>query len=148
MELKNLNISNYNIALRRQRVFAALIDLQIIMIPVIIFAWITKDYTVTEDGINISLKGKPGIIFICFWFILLPIIEGYTGQTIGKKLLRLKVVQNNLAPVNIPKSIFRHLFDFIDFFFFIGLFVSFADKNKRRIADIAAGTIVVSIKND
>ena len=72
-----------------------------------------------------------------FGYLLLK--DGFDGQSVGKRLLRIKVLtQTSDLPCSFPKSLARN---------FIGLFgiidVVFALGGKRqRLGDIAAGTYV------
>ncbi|HVU58825.1 MAG TPA: RDD family protein [Puia sp.] len=100
----------------------------------------TREIT-TSRGYNLGTTGT--LIYLCGWFLLLPVIEGQGGQTIGKKALGIKVIRQNGEPVNIGISFVRHFFDFIDCFFLIGLIVASSNPLHKRIADNIAGTYVV-----
>ncbi|OQP61778.1 hypothetical protein A3860_31450 [Niastella vici] len=77
------------------------------------------------------------------FIVIIPINEGISGQTIGKKVLKIKVVKNNLSPTNIPISLIRHIFNIVDLTLFLGLIVAAINKKKKRIGDLVAGTIVI-----
>lgn len=70
-------------------------------------------------------------------------MEGETGQTIGKKMLGIKVIQQNGDPSTVGTSFVRHLFDCIDFFVLIGIIIALTNVNKARIGDLVAKTYVV-----
>jgi len=78
----------------------------------------------TQDGFHVSVSGFPALILFVFWFALIPISEGLTGQTAGKRICKIIVVRRNLEPTNIGISLLRHLFDVFDFCcLFIGSFL-------------------------
>lgn len=80
------------------------------------------------------------------WFLAIPLPEGLTGQTPGKKLLRLKVIRKTGAPTNIGRSLIRQLFTFLEILSPIGLISLIlinTNPRKARIGDLLAGTYVV-----
>ena len=100
----------------------------------------TREITHSSE---IRLNPLGTAVYIGCWFLLMPFMEGTRGQTIGKKALRLKVIRLNGDPTTIGTSFVRHLVDFIDCFFFIGLVIAASNPQHKRIADNLAGTFVV-----
>ena len=100
----------------------------------------TREVT-TSSGFN--LEGWPVFAFMVCWFFLIPFREGRNGQTVGKKVLGIKVVRLNDDPANVGTSFVRHLFDCIDCFLLIGLIIALVNLQHRRIGDLVAGTYVV-----
>jgi len=101
----------------------------------------TTRETTTSTGYNLGTVGT--LIYIGCWFLLMPFMEGRGGQTIGKKVLRIKVLRLNGATSDIGSSFLRHFFDFLDCFLLIGLIVAASNPLHKRIADNIAGTYVV-----
>ena len=77
----------------------------------------------------------------CFYFTL---FHGSTGQTIGKKMMGVKVVPSTGGMMNYRKAFIRYLGYIISVIpFFLGfLWIAF-DKNKQGWHDKIAGTYVV-----
>lgn len=101
-------------------------------------------FELSQTGFNMELTGFPALLAMLAWIPLVPLSEGMTGQTPGKRLCKIKVVKRDYTDTNIPTSFVRHLFDIIDYsFFFIGLFMIAFSKKKQRIGDLVAGTSVV-----
>jgi len=100
----------------------------------------TTNEVTTSSGWQ--LEGWPTLAFMVCWFFLVPFNEGRSGQTIGKKIVGIKVICSNGDPVSISRSFFRHLFDGVDCFFLIGLIIAWLNLGKR-IGDLVAGTYVV-----
>jgi uncharacterized RDD family membrane protein YckC len=73
------------------------------------------------------------------------LFEGiWQGQTPGKKLAGIRVIENNGQPVNWSSVVVRNLTRIVDQgILFIGLLSMFLDKNERRLGDFAAGTLVI-----
>jgi uncharacterized RDD family membrane protein YckC len=84
--------------------------------------------------------------------ILTLIIYGYfivmelttNGQTLGKKLLKLRTIRNNGQPVTIKHSAIRNLFKIFVDLAGVGIVVMFFNKEYKRVGDLAASTIVVA----
>lgn len=66
------------------------------------------------------------------------------GQTLGKKLLKLRVIRNNGQSVALKHSLIRNLFRVFVDNFGIGIVLMFFSKEHKRIGDFVASTIVVS----
>ena len=131
------------LAQKSTRAFAALIDFIILMLGCYLIAHFSGQ-TYSEDGqIGFNLTGMPAFIALLFAFLLLPIIEGLTGQTLGKRIFKIQVVKNDFTKVSLGASIVRHLFDAIDCFLLIGLIVASTNPNKQRSGDLVAKTFVV-----
>ncbi|MDR2481321.1 MAG: RDD family protein [Spirochaetaceae bacterium] len=85
-------------------------------------------------------------MFTLEWFYYSICEVFFNGQSIGKKCIGLRVVQNDGSPVHAAASILRNLLRSADTFlsfFHIALITISVSKGFRRIGDIAAGTIVV-----
>jgi uncharacterized RDD family membrane protein YckC len=98
------------------------------------------------------LNGKLGtwllllIIFVVDWFYHFCWEIFGSGASPGKRLLGLRVVQNNGEPVSTSASFLRNLLRFADTYFFLYLIASLCialSPGFRRIGDWVAGTLVV-----
>ncbi|WP_312115087.1 RDD family protein [Brevibacillus reuszeri] len=68
------------------------------------------------------------------------------GQTVGKRLLGIRVIRDNGQPITFLSSTIRNLFRIIDMLptgYFLGAMVSLFHPRDKRIGDLVAGTIVV-----
>jgi uncharacterized RDD family membrane protein YckC len=93
-----------------------------------------------------------------FWFIFWFLIEWFypvlfevfrNGQTPGKKILGISVVHDDLTPISFGASLVRNLLrtaDFLPFFYLFGLVAMVSNSRFQRLGDLAAGTLVVSIR--
>jgi len=78
-----------------------------------------------------------GYYFFCEWLM--------RGQTPGKHLLGLRVVQTSGLPVTVWPALVRNLLRIVDFlplFYGAGALVALLNDHNRRIGDLAAGTVV------
>ncbi|MBL1175405.1 RDD family protein [Pantanalinema sp. GBBB05] len=67
----------------------------------------------------------------------------WRGQTPGKRITKIRVVQDDGRPIGLPQAALRSILRLVDDFLFIGLFCILLGKREKRIGDWAAGTIVV-----
>jgi len=81
--------------------------------------------------------------------IYLVALESIYGQTAGKMLLKIKVIQKSGKKASFGKCFLRNLLRLVDMlpaFYLIGiLLIVFTDK-KQRLGDLATGTVVVDYK--
>ena len=75
------------------------------------------------------------------------VLEWYkNGQTIGKRLCRISVMDDHGLNLSFNQIVIRNLFRFVDsipFFYLVGGVICILNNNMKRFGDIAAGTIVV-----
>lgn len=74
----------------------------------------------------------------------------FEGQTIGKKLIKIKVVKIDGYQASFGDYLMRWFFRLIDISIFSGIiaFITVASSKKnQRIGDMAAGTAVITLKN-
>lgn len=102
----------------------------------------------------LSLLGEVGmgvgllILFLLYWAYPILFEVLYDGQTIGKKVMGLKVVNQNGTPVTWVASIARNLLrvaDMLPAFYGFGLASCLIDPHSRRLGDLAAGSMVVYV---
>ncbi|MBO9202299.1 MULTISPECIES: RDD family protein [Niastella] len=124
----------------------------------LIYALVTGVIIHFSDGRWLTIKGNGewvglynDIINNAFvvipWLVILPGYETFNkGQTIGKVMFGIRVLNHDGSKLDIVSSIVRHLFDFVDFLPFGGMVgVATANSNKKaqRVGDLVAKTIVV-----
>jgi uncharacterized RDD family membrane protein YckC len=134
------------IANKRNRILAFIIDYLIFFLIFLFFGIFFGEKLDNEFGYQI--KGLPAFVLILIGLFLWPFSEAYSGQTIGKKIVGLKVVNESFKDISTSQAFIRFFIGFIDFCcFFIGLIVASSNNKKQRIGDIVAKTIVVDVNN-
>lgn len=86
------------------------------------------------------------IIFIFQWGYFTLFEAFWNGRTPGKRLLRLRVMQQNGRSIGFLDALSRNLLrvaDAIPGFYLVGLIAVFATRRSQRLGDLVAGTIVV-----
>ncbi|MCO5736942.1 MULTISPECIES: RDD family protein [Stenotrophomonas maltophilia group] len=85
------------------------------------------------------------LMFLVYWAY--PIVcEALWGRTLGKRVLGLRVLARDGAPVGWMAAITRNLLrtvDMLPFGYALGLISSLFDPHGRRLGDLVAGTVVV-----
>lgn len=145
---QNIDI-DYEIAGLGERIAARCIDLA----GFLVIAVITL---VVMGAVSIGISGSAGMIVL---FVFIAIFAFYDlvceitmdGQTLGKKVLKIKVISIDGTQPTFSQYIFRWLFRIIDFGFPFGwgvvALVSVAvTKNHQRLGDILAKTTLIKTK--
>lgn len=136
------------------RFLALLIDaiiLAIVLVPMMLLAGVF--------GVSGAIASKnPMAFWGVFWvvwgigivvqFLYFTILEGLRGQTIGKMAMNIKVVGYHGKEIGMAKAFIRNLLRIIDglFAYIIGLIFIVATEKKQRLGDIAAGSVVISLR--
>src|SRR5216683_4955327 len=90
----------------------------------------------------IAVIGGFVIVFGYFW----TCEAFWSGQTIGKKVFRLRAVGDRGEPMTFVQAGIRNIVRIVDFLpygYGVGLVVLFINGKGKRLGDLAAGTIVV-----
>lgn len=85
-------------------------------------------------------------VFSLGYFILLEMVM--RGQTVGKRLMRLRVQDMNGLKLQPSQLILRNLLRFVDslpFLYFFGGVCALLSRRSQRLGDLAAGTVVVRL---
>ena len=89
------------------------------------------------------------IVFLGEWFYPVFFEIWARGQTLGKKLVGLRVVHEDGTSVRWPASILRNLLlsaDWLPGTYAAGLVSSLTSPGFRRLGDLAAGTLVIHVE--
>lgn len=104
---------------------------------------------VTLVAANLGRAGW-GVVLLAAFFVewLLPawFEAQMRGQTPGKRLFGLAVLNDDGTPLRWPAALTRNLLravDFLPFFYALGLAAMLANRDFKRLGDLAAGTVVV-----
>jgi uncharacterized RDD family membrane protein YckC len=107
-------------------------------------------YTVLAIPLAFLGKGGQGlfliVLFLMEWFYPVVFEVQRGGATPGKRRLGLAVLHRDGTPVGWTASLVRNLVRFVDFLpvaYGFGLLTMLADREFRRLGDLAAGTLVV-----
>lgn len=142
----NINTSQnvkigYHLASIGDRVLATIIDLAFIYITSVLLLIIIG--TTAEE--TLLLLGLP----LMFYTLLCELLLG--GQTIGKRLLKIKVIKKDGNAASFIDYLIRWMFRLVDLFMTFGgcaLITIVMGEKGQRVGDILAHTVVIKLKKD
>lgn len=145
---QNVNL-DYKIVGLGERILAFLIDGLVLYIYSVLVNLVGDAIGyVYQDGW--TQRGVVGLIFLpatCYSLIMHSL---FNGRTVGKMLLKIRVVKVDGSPVHWSHFLVRWMFRLLDIWVFMGsvgiMSIVFTEKHQR-LGDAAAGTVVVSTKN-
>ncbi len=115
--INTTNTEEYQLAPLTRRFWAAVFDYVIYFLFLLLMLFSFGHEKVNESGETVKqLTGVPALLLFASWFAYLPLIEGLTGQTLGKGILGIKVVTDSFKRVTYIDCLKRHLLDVVDFF--------------------------------
>ena len=151
---QNVNI-NFTAASIGSRMLASLLDLLIkgayvIVVFYIFFYW----FGISERMQTMNHWSQIAIGVIFFFPVLiysLTLESIFEGQTFGKKLTKIKVVKIDGYQAGFGDYLIRWLFRIIENNILgglIGLIAILVSSKGQRLGDMAAGTAIITLKND
>jgi uncharacterized RDD family membrane protein YckC len=137
------------------RAFAVTIDYTILSLGLALLAFIfsLNVEPLTEALTQVGIDAEAVLLWlaaIALIFVFAIYVGYFTifetlwqGQTLGKRWVKIRVIQDNGRPVGLAQSALRTLLRPIDDLLYLGgLFITFG-KQEKRIGDWVAGTLVI-----
>ena len=127
------------------RFFAFAIDLIIRGILVFVLSLVSIPFGAFGLGGGFFLI----LLFLIEWFYPVLFEVFNRGQTPGKKMLGISVINDDLTPVTLGTSMVRNLLrtvDFLPLLYLTGLIAMVSNRRFQRLGDMAAGTLVISVR--
>jgi uncharacterized RDD family membrane protein YckC len=136
------------------RFLACAIDhtIQVLTLALIFIAGaILANYSSLEN----KLESAPKWVYAVMILLIFLILSGYfaffewlwSGQTPGKRWMRLRVIREDGRPITFWEASIRNLIRTLDMmpvpFYSIGLICVFVNGRDQRVGDMVAGTVVV-----
>jgi len=147
---------NFKAASVGERMLASLLDLlvktaYIIVVAYVFFYLLGVDRLVSSMG---DMWSKIAIIILFFFPVIIYSVtleSIFAGQTIGKKLIKIKVVKIDGYQASFGDYLIRWIFRIVENNMLgglIGLVAMVMNSKTQRMGDMAAGTAVVTLKNN
>ena len=128
---------------------AAVIDMLIqgililpLIIGILLIAFFASDFWASYYGWIIGISLLILIIIVYGYFIIMELSSN--GQTIGKKVLKLRTIRKNGQSITLKHSAIRNLFRIFVDMYGIGVVLIFSSKEHNRVGDYLASTIVIA----
>jgi uncharacterized RDD family membrane protein YckC len=101
-------------------------------------------------------SARGGLLLAVFWIWMFVVQWGYfilfewlwLGQTPGKRMLGLRVIQSDGTSISFAQSAIRNILrvaDGLPLVYGLGFIVALCNREQRRLGDLAAGTLVVHV---
>lgn len=145
---QNVNL-DYTIVSIGERILAFLIDGFVLYLYLVLVNYIgaALGYVFEDAWTQFGLQS---LIFLPAMFYSLIMHSLFNGRTVGKMLLKMRVVRFDGAPVHWSNYLVRWMLRLVDIWLFmgsIGLLTILFSERRQRLGDAAAGTVVISTKN-
>jgi uncharacterized RDD family membrane protein YckC len=127
--------------LDNRRVLAALIDIAIIAAGYALILAAAGKLGEANPGGGLTAVGIAWALYYYF------ACESGDGQTVGKRVMKIRVMRTSGAPAGMREVGLRTVLRVIDglFFYLVGLIVMLATRERRgRLGDLIGGTMIVS----
>ena len=90
---------------------------------------------------SIAVQVLIGFFIYVGYFVFFETV--WSGQTPGKRYVKIRVIRDDGRPVRLQQSTLRALLRPFDELFFIGVFLIVFNQREKRLGDLVAGTLVI-----
>lgn len=126
-----------------QRAIALIIDGFLVGVVMMILLFGVVGGALSSGNANVLLLAPIiGLAGSLYWIVF----EGLWGTTIGKKVIGLKVVDENGNEPGLVKSLIRNLLRIVDTlpqFYIVGIILIYVNDDNQRLGDMIGDTYVV-----
>jgi uncharacterized RDD family membrane protein YckC len=145
---QNVNL-DYKLVSVGERILAFLIDLLIFSVYLYIVQ-VISDIMGLAISDNWTVFGLQQLLLLPVMFYSLYMHIIFNGRTIGKMVLKTRVVKIDGGPVHWSNYLTLWMLRLVDIWVFsgsVGLLSILFSERRQRVGDFAAGTVVISTKN-
>jgi uncharacterized RDD family membrane protein YckC len=142
-----MGLENAGVALR---FVAVLLDAIIVFFPLAIVVGLLAGGGYSERGpgyanVGVAVEGNGALAFLIAALGYYVICESLTGRTLGKRMVRIRVVDEDGDHVGLGAALIRNVLRVIDglFFYLVGALFALNSARGQRLGDRAAHTVVV-----
>ena len=150
---QNVNI-NFTAASVGERVLASIIDYIIKAAYFFGFGYLLFDVLRFDQSFyeldGWSREAVYAIFMIPILFYSITLESFFDGQTVGKRIMKIRVVKIDGYQASFPDFLIRWALRAIDMIFFgvVALITVALSKKSQRLGDMSAGTSVITLKNN
>ncbi|WP_067149560.1 RDD family protein [Pseudotamlana agarivorans] len=141
---QNVKIS-FNASGAGERLLAFIIDMAIKIGYLMVLA---SSFGVFDNMDQWSQIALNTLLSFPVMFYTLALESLFNGQTLGKRIMKIRVVKIDGYQASFSDYVVRWFFRIVDIYIFgLGFFVMAMNKKTQRIGDMAAGTAVIVLKD-
>ena len=135
-----------------QRFIAKAVDTALVVVPIgiVVVSRLDSERLLFPNPLAhfMGESGTGWMAALLLLFIYHVLAEGLWGQTLGKRLCRIRVMDRDLKPCTMGQSIIRNFVRLADgiCFYWVGVISIAATDRWQRLGDLAGRTIVVRTK--
>ena len=130
-----------------RRIGAALVDLLIIAVFFVVLGIATGGGSSDDGNVSVKTGTAATLVFFAVELAYYFVLESANGQTVGKRLLGVRVAGADGSPAQPGQIAIRTLLRIVDILplaYLLGFVVALATGGRRqRLGDLAARTVVV-----
>ncbi|WP_339917770.1 RDD family protein [Yeosuana marina] len=128
-----------------ERLLAFIIDLAIKIGYLVVVSNVFDAFKNMDQWSQIGINTILSLPVMFYTFALESFLQ---GQTLGKRVLKIRVVKIDGYQASISDYAVRWFFRIVDIYVFgLGFFVMMFNKKTQRLGDMAAGTAVIALKD-
>jgi uncharacterized RDD family membrane protein YckC len=141
---QNIDI-DYEVAGLGERILARIIDLGMFVLILILGGFISSFTTLVIEGSGaVIIFIIYGVLFV-FYDLIFEIFMN--GQSVGKRIMKIKVISLSGGRPSVGQYLMRWLFRIVDFAIIepglVALITAAVSEKPQRVGDIVAGTILI-----
>lgn len=132
------------------RFVAVLLDAIVVFFPLGILVGLMTGGGYAESGpggsnAGVELGGDVTLLLLFLGLCYYVLCEALTGMTVGKRIVGIRVVEEDGTHVGFGAAVVRNLLRLVDglFFYLVGALFAFTSPQGQRLGDRAAHTVVV-----
>jgi len=129
-----------------ERLLAFFIDMAIKIGYMLVLNWTFGAFNNMDQWSQIAINTVLSFPVMFYTLVLESVLQ---GQTIGKRVLKIRVVKIDGYQASFSDYVVRWFFRIADVYILgLGFFIMLFNKKTQRLGDMAAGTSVIGLKNN
>jgi len=129
-----------------ERLLAFFIDMVIKIGYMLVLNWTFGAFNNMDQWSQIAINTVLSFPVMFYTLVLESVLQ---GQTIGKRVLKIRVVKIDGYQASFSDYVVRWFFRIADVYILgLGFFIMLFNKKTQRLGDMAAGTAVIGLKNN